>query len=159
MPAEPKTNYLAKQREYSQGYRERNREHVRAYAREYARKLRATDPAKHRQSIYDWRKLNPEATKEIQRNWRTRNPRRVFEINLRKYYKLSFAKFTSMVIEQLGRCYTCSIPCDLEVDHNHSTTTVRRLLCGPCNRAIGLLKESPDTCEAIARYLREHNDA
>jgi|SRR5882724_5814870 len=145
---------------YSRAYRDRNRESVRAYAREYARKVRSTDPTKYRQSINDWRKAHPEATAETQRKWRTKHPRKVLEGNLKKNYKLSFERFSAMVIEQLGRCYTCKIPCyDLEVDHNHLTKVVRRLLCGPCNRAIGLLKENPDVCEAIAYYLREHNNA
>ncbi|MGK2948022.1 MAG: endonuclease domain-containing protein, partial [Acidimicrobiales bacterium] len=42
----------------------------------------------------------------------------------------------------------------LVVDHDHRTGAVRGLLCGPCNRAIGLLRDSPVVCRLAAEYLR-----
>jgi hypothetical protein len=41
-------------------------------------------------------------------------------------------------------------PC---VDHDHSTGAVRGLLCGACNKAIGLLKDNPQLARSIASYL------
>jgi len=42
----------------------------------------------------------------------------------------------------------------LHLDHNHANGAFRGWLCGHCNRAIGLLKDSSDLCIAAARYLR-----
>jgi len=41
-------------------------------------------------------------------------------------------------------------------DHEHTIPPKRReLLCGACNKAIGMLKDSPIICEAAAAYLRK----
>ena len=39
------------------------------------------------------------------------------------------------------------------VDHNHVTGIVRGMLCGPCNRGIGLLNDSPEQCVRARHYL------
>lgn len=43
--------------------------------------------------------------------------------------------------------------CRLQVDHNHKTGEVRGMLCGPCNRAVGLLKDDPERMAALIHYL------
>jgi hypothetical protein len=42
------------------------------------------------------------------------------------------------------------------VDHCHTTGKVRALLCHNCNIALGLLKESVPTLEAMVKYLKHH---
>lgn len=39
-------------------------------------------------------------------------------------------------------------------DHDHTTGKWRGVLCSTCNTGIGMLKDSPDLCEAAAAYLR-----
>lgn len=43
----------------------------------------------------------------------------------------------------------------LHLDHDHSTGLFRGWLCSNCNLAIGLLRDSAETCIAAARYLIE----
>ena len=55
-----------------------------------------------------------------------------------------------------GRCPIC--PADspdvaLVCDHDHSTGLIRGWICGPCNRALGLLKDCPDRMKKAALYL------
>ena len=41
-------------------------------------------------------------------------------------------------------------------DHEHTVPSKPRgLLCGPCNRALGMLCDSPELCESAAAYLRK----
>ena len=41
----------------------------------------------------------------------------------------------------------------LAVDHHHETGKVRGLLCHNCNRALGLLRDNPDTLVRLLAYL------
>ena len=44
----------------------------------------------------------------------------------------------------------------LHFDHDHKTGEFRAWLCGPCNRVLGLVHDSPDRLEALSRLLRRH---
>ena len=61
------------------------------------------------------------------------------------------------LVEQGNRCAICRLPFDRPcADHKHSTPPEPRgVLCNGCNTAIGLLKESPETCRAAAEYLED----
>jgi Recombination endonuclease VII len=43
------------------------------------------------------------------------------------------------------------------VDHDHNTGEIRGLLCGPCNRGIGLLKDCPVVVGKALDYLNGSN--
>ena len=56
---------------------------------------------------------------------------------------ISYEKYEEMYLSCAGKCQICSKQSEtLDVDHNHTTGNIRGLLCGSCNRGIGLLKES-----------------
>lgn len=82
------------------------------------------------------------------------------EVNRRaqlKYnYGISIAEYDRMEVEQGGRCAVCRRPPTrgrLHVDHDHVSGAVRRLLCGNCNRALGLLGDNPEVARRAAAYL------
>lgn len=79
---------------------------------------------------------------------------------LQRGYGISVDRYAEMLMEQEGVCAICGgVNKDgrkLFVDHDHDTTAVRGLLCNPCNRGIGNLRDSVDLLEAAIRYLREH---
>lgn len=76
-------------------------------------------------------------------------------------YGLSVADYDRMLTAQKGRCAICdrkkltARSRRLAVDHCHKSGRVRGLLCLACNSALGLLSESAERCEAMARYIRE----
>lgn len=76
-------------------------------------------------------------------------------------FGLSPEMFEVLVVEQGGLCSICCggpTSLGLCIDHNHKSGRMRGLLCGPCNSAIGLLKDSPEIVEAAAKYLRQYSE-
>lgn len=54
---------------------------------------------------------------------------------------------------QGDRCAICEEMTQLQVDHDHESGRVRGMLCGSCNRGIGLLKDDPNALRRAARYI------
>lgn len=82
-------------------------------------------------------------------------------------FGLSLAELVTMAAEQDGKCAICLTPPrkrhsrsdktqDFCIDHDHETGKPRGLLCDSCNRAIGLLGDSPERLRAAAAYLERH---
>ena len=74
---------------------------------------------------------------------------------LREKFGIGFNQYQIMYNEQCGGCFLCGKKeqRNLAVDHNHITGMVRRLLCGPCNQALGLFKDNPDVLRKAAEYV------
>jgi hypothetical protein len=90
-----------------------------------------------------WRDGHVEQFKTVQRANR-----------LKREYGLTMAQYDAMHQEQDGKCQICKVRKDrLCVDHDHKTGRVRGLLCHHCNRAIGLLQDSPAYLRRAAEYL------
>lgn len=78
------------------------------------------------------------------------------KMRLRKQYGLTEAQYEVMLAGQGGACAICrakSADRKLCVDHDHETGEVRGLLCGTCNRAIGLLGDNLDGLMRAVSYL------
>ncbi len=114
-----------------------------------------------------WKNASPERRDYDRRKakeWQAKYPRYVQQTKLRLAYGMTIAQYDALVLEQGGVCAICR--CEdrdivkksgkrrsLAVDHCHETGTVRGLLCGDCNRALGLVKESPVTLVKMISYL------
>lgn len=62
------------------------------------------------------------------------------------------------MLAQLGKCAICQVSegMELHVDHVlHRSNKVRGLLCGKCNKAIGLLNDDPQLLDSAKRYLQQ----
>lgn len=80
--------------------------------------------------------------------------------DLKRSYGLTPEDVEQMKRSQGGRCAICqkrprksqpgSLLC---VDHCHSTQKVRGLLCGLCNKMIGLASDSVDRLKSAIKYL------
>lgn len=71
-------------------------------------------------------------------------------------YKITSVEYNQMVERQSNLCLVCEGVMDPpHIDHSHETGKVRGLLCGPCNRGIGHLHDSPKLLRAAAKYLEE----
>ena len=88
---------------------------------------------------------------------RKRVSRHYRRMKLMRQYGMTVADYERMRREQGWRCGICHKKTlkTLAVDHDHITGAVRGLLCLPCNRALGLLKDDLSIVESAANYLRE----
>lgn len=83
--------------------------------------------------------------------------------NLREY-GLTIEEYERLLESQNGGCAICGgysthshgeKRTPLVFDHCHETGKFRGLICNQCNRAIGMMGDSADRIEKVARYLRE----
>jgi len=64
-----------------------------------------------------------------------------------------------MLKTQANKCAICRDympPKDTHVDHDHGSGKVRELLCGRCNRTLGLVADSPRLLRLMADYIERH---
>jgi Recombination endonuclease VII len=83
--------------------------------------------------------------------------RYIRDANLKTLYGISLPDYEKLLRQQDGRCAICGRPPrgkrPLNVDHDHVNGRVRGLLCGNCNRAIGLLDENPELFDRAKEYV------
>ncbi len=74
-----------------------------------------------------------------------------------KTYGLKAGEYDALYRNQGGACYICQrakgTSKKLAVDHDHATGYVRGLLCGPCNKLLGHVRDDPRTLARAADYL------
>lgn len=89
-------------------------------------------------------KLHPECVKP-----------RLDDQRYRKQFGIGLAEYNQLMTAQNGVCAICHQKGKqkLAIDHDHETGKVRGLLCGPCNRGIGLLRDSADLLREAVEYL------
>lgn len=92
---------------------------------------------------------------------------RNFNNKLKLKYNITKEDYDRFLLQQDKKCAICrkeEIDIDkrnnkireLAVDHSHETGKVRGLLCGKCNKAIGLLKDSTELLTNAINYLKEN---
>lgn len=80
---------------------------------------------------------------------------------LARRYGLTDLEFNAMLLAHDHRCAICGTTDDgaaLHIDHNHATGVVRGLLCGNCNRGVGLFRDDPSVIDRAAAYLRRFEE-
>jgi hypothetical protein len=97
--------------------------------------------------------------------------KRVYRKNLEKStdsclqskYGISLEDYQEIYEAQHGRCAICDTMIldkkqkRLSIDHRHLDGLVRGLLCGRCNRGLGLFRDIPELLEKAARYVRSYS--
>lgn len=75
---------------------------------------------------------------------------------LKNKYGITLEDYKCMFEAQDGVCAICEESEEgrlLAVDHCHETNKVRGLLCGSCNRALGLFKDDPILLSRAKEYV------
>ena len=78
----------------------------------------------------------------------------------RRGIELTVDQYKEMMRRQNKKCAICKKVDDrrLAVDHDHTTGTIRGLLCKNCNRAIGYFMDDIDLVEMASVYLKSHKN-
>ncbi len=144
-------------------YRDENKEKIKSANKIYRKENR--DKELLRQA--KWRKSNPKKARAIDLRARLRTPKERRNRQLLYKFKISLVEYNELLSNQGGLCAICKRTetsfdkranrfRDLCVDHDHITGKIRGLLCGACNKALGLLRDDTDTVENALRYLVEN---
>jgi hypothetical protein len=116
----------------------------------------------------EWRAANPEKVVASQAKHATKRRERYAKLSpeqRRDHNERQKTKkhngFTSQqaaaLLARQGGCAGCRAPEPKKngwhIDHDHVTGRVRGILCGPCNMALGLVKDSPTTLRRLSVYV------
>ena len=152
-----------REKEYDKAYAEANRERINARSDAW----RLANPDKVREAQRAYKKRNAEKIAEQKREWRKKNPEKHRAANQRWQMnrRMKRCDFDALMQEQGGRCAICGTEKAfsgggdnrrMAIDHCHASGAVRGLLCGNCNRALGLVKDSVETLRNAIAYLEKH---
>lgn len=163
---------------YDKAYYQRNKERIRerkrkAYKRnpnrlEYEREWEARSENKQRRREQKARATkkwgdSPEG-KTRKAEYYLENRMKFKDTALQKKYGITLAQFNTMFLAQDCKCKICRT--ELEqfsekgskrpvVDHCHTTGEVRGILCGECNRGLGLFQDKIELVREAMMYLSE----
>lgn len=107
---------------------------------------------------------NKEKRKEQQKAYAILHPQRMRDAFLRwrcKKWGISVSQYCALEQAQNNKCAICKQPQSgigkqrLCIDHNHTTGKVRGLLCDPCNKMLGHIKDSVETLSNALEYLKK----
>ena len=89
-----------------------------------------------------------------------KNKIKIREGRIKYLYGITEDDYQNLLQSQKGICAICGgqnpEPKRLEVDHDHVTGRVRALLCGRCNKVLGMVYEEPTLLNRMANYLSYH---
>ncbi len=84
--------------------------------------------------------------------YRERDPKKARLNHVKHKYNLSPEKYEEMV-QATPHCPICGSEEPLVVDHDHSTSEVRGLICNSCNLVLGWAKDNTEILENAIAYL------
>lgn len=124
------------------------------------RARRAADPERFRRNEKRYRDANKEKRRLAGHARYHANPEYFAVYSRRRILRnrgLTEESYAALKASQGNACAICATAFperpEPHIDHDHATGVVRGLLCGPCNQAIGLLREDPELLARAAEYL------
>jgi hypothetical protein len=143
--------------EYSRSYRKRNPEAARAAQERYEAKY----PGRRAEISRRYRERHLEAERKRKRDEARRryaSPEWYFKYIERYYGPGAGDHYRKRLAEQNGMCAICQlvpVKGKLHLDHNHGSKQLRGLLCGDCNRGLGMFKENVEYLKRLIEYIEK----
>lgn len=137
----------------------KTKESIAAYNKEYFARPEVIARAKvrnaerrYKRALYKKTARGKEADRRYKKTDRSKDLQN--RVRLKTRYGITPEDYDRMFKEQRGQCAICEVKKDkLDIDHCHNTKVVRGLLCGSCNRALGLMKDNKLFLLRAIRYL------
>ncbi len=84
------------------------------------------------------------------------------DVVIRNQYGITLAEYNTMLEAQDYKCAICGNEDEVEgrrlaIDHCHTSGKVRGLLCGKCNRGLGLFYDNDELLHNAIQYLKNSN--
>lgn len=112
----------------------------------------------------EWRRRNRERSSEQQRKYYRNHRVERWTSQIKHDFGMTKGEYDGLFQSQNGVCAICKHPetkrgpdgqvTKLQVDHDHTNGRIRGLLCGRCNRAIGLFGDMEQLLKSAWEYLR-----
>lgn len=109
----------------------------------------------------DWYVRNSERVIARTKLWAINNPEKSKDLAQkrarRRIYGLPPKEYDQLLKSQGEKCAGCGDAFNgitPQVDHDHETAEVRGLLCGSCNKTLGMAMDSTERLLGLVRYLR-----
>ena len=99
------------------------------------------------------------------REWNAKHSKtKTLNRNLVRSFGITLEEYNAMLVAQDGLCAICGQPPTntspknwrLHVDHCHTCSGIRMLLCSTCNNGLGCFKDSPELLRKAIDYLAKH---
>ncbi len=111
--------------------------------------------------VKGWQQANADRVNAVQRRRRPKPGVKARERDsyLQRKYGITQAQYDALLAKQGGGCAICgrqpAEKISLHVDHEHSTSRIRGLLCFRCNNALGDLGDDVAHLQRAIAYLKE----
>ena len=103
----------------------------------------------------NWYNNHKQEKHEAYKKWAEAHPSERRNRRLENLYGITAEQYRNMYNQQDGRCAICGKKEDkLHVDHSHENGNVRGLLCGNCNRGIGIMQDDISVLSSAIKYLK-----
>ena len=144
---------------YSKKYRKENREKMNLLSKNYY-KIHQIKLRLYRKKYQNEHK---EEIKKQQKLYRLNNPDKIRNHDLKSNHGITLKEYNILFKKQHGLCAICKQKetdkdknkktRSLAVDHDHKTEKIRGLLCGRCNKGLGVFKDDIKLFKEIIKYL------
>lgn len=106
---------------------------------------------------YKYRSRCDQCVAEDARRYRRKSRVSYLDAQFRSNYGIELIDYENLLAKQNGVCMICKQPPVkgrmLSVDHCHTTSKIRGLLCHTCNGGLGMFRDSKQLIAAALEYL------
>jgi hypothetical protein len=135
-------------------YKENHKEKMSAYLKKYRRE----NKQKAQDYNLNYKNKNKEKLKADRICYRKKQAEKirhqVWKNKLKARYGLTPQQYFDLMKKHGGKCAICGSDKKLGIDHCHKTKKIRGILCGDCNRGLGLFKDNQEFLLKAVNYLK-----